>query len=191
MVLTKEIIKGCLPGASSANIEKYAPALIQWCKKFGIDTPLRIVHFLAQVGTESGDFKYSHELGNAAYFIKYDTGKIAKMLGNTPEKDGDGAKYKGRGLIQVTGKANYTAFSKWYFGATSAESLTFVDKPELVENPVPAVASAVWYWTTRNLNALADKDDVLAITKKINGGTNGLNERKKRVAFGKKYFNLE
>lgn len=189
MDLTMEMLRGCLPGVSSENANKYYVALKNWMKKFEINTPLRIAHFLAQVGTESGDFKWVRELGNSAYFAKYDTGKLAKNLGNTPEADGDGEKYKGRGLIQITGKANYTLFSKWYFGAGPDEK-TFVDQPELVEKPTQAVASAVWFWTIRGLNKYADQDDVLKITKLINGGTNGFEQRKKRLATAKKYFGL-
>lgn len=189
MELTKEILAACMPKATKANIQKYAEPLRKWCKKFEINTPLRIAHFLAQVGTESGSLYYVRELGNSAYFKKYDTGKLAKALGNTPEEDGDGELYKGRGLIQLTGKANYTAFSKWYFGPGLYEK-TFVDHPELVEGPTQAVASAVWFWSKNNLNALADKDDVLAVTKRVNGGTNGLQERKNRLEIAKKALGL-
>lgn len=190
MEITKELLRQCLPLASQANIDKYADAIRVWCKKFKIDTPLRIAHFLAQVSHECGDFRYTHELGNSAYFKKYDTGKLAATLGNTPEEDGDGEKYKGRGLIQITGKANYTLFSKWYFGAGPDEKI-FVGRPELVEQPTPCVASAVWYWTARNLNAIADKDDVVTLTKRINGGTNGLEDRKKRLLIIKKALGIK
>lgn len=189
MQISKEILKGCIPNAKQSDIDKYAEPLRKWCSKFKIDTPLRIAHFLAQIAVESGNLKYVRELGNSAYFDKYDTGKLAINLGNTPEKDGDGEKYKGRGLIQITGKANYTIFSKWYFGP-GADEKAFVEHPELVETPTPAVASAVWFWNLRNLNKYADLDDVLKITKLINGGTNGFEQRKKNLAIAKKYFNL-
>ena len=189
MELTKEILAKCMPDATKANIGKYAEPLRKWCNKFKIDTPLRIAHFLAQVGTESGSLRYVRELGGSSYFKKYDTGKLAIALGNTPEADGDGEVYKGRGLIQLTGKANYAAFSKWYFGPGPYEKM-FVTHPELVENPTQAVASAVWFWTKNNLNVLADKDDILAVTRRVNGGTNGFADRKNRLDIAKKALGL-
>lgn len=189
MELTKDLLKKCLPKATKINIDKYAEPLRLWCRRFNIDTPLRLAHFLAQLGHESGSLYYVRELGNSKYFKKYDTGKLAIRLGNTPEEDGDGELYKGRGLIQLTGKANYRAFSKWYFGEGEYEN-TFVDHPELVESPTPAVASAVWFWTKNNLNELADKDDILAVTKRVNGGTNGLQSRKDYLKVAKQVLGI-
>lgn len=187
--ITKELIKGCMPNLTKANLDKFFDNLKHYMNRFEINTPLRIAHFLAQLGHESGDFRYTHELGNASYFAKYDTGKLAKMLGNTPEADGDGAKYKGRGLIQVTGKANYAAFSKWYWGEKDKNH--FVDKPDEVEtNNRACVASAAWFWNSRSLNSIADKDDIVLLTKRVNGGTNGLEDRKKRLLAAKKYLKL-
>ncbi|CAI8794283.1 putative chitinase [Pseudomonas chlororaphis] len=112
------------------------------------------------------------ELGNDQYLSKYDTGTLAARLGNTPEVDGDGQKYRGRGLIQVTGRANYQACSEALFGDSR-----LLNTPELLENPVYAALSAGWFWQRAGLNSLADKGDFLTITKRINGGTNGLVDR--------------
>ena len=128
---------------------------------------LQILPNSGQIGHESGQFRYVRELGGDAYLAKYNTGKIAQRLGNTPVADSDGQKYRGRGLIQVTGYDNYEACS---------DSRLLVS-PELLEQPVYASMSAGWFWQSRGLNSLADRGDFLTITKRINGGTNGLEDR--------------
>uniref|UniRef100_A0AAU8GHX4 Endolysin n=2 Tax=unclassified Seunavirus TaxID=2494210 RepID=A0AAU8GHX4_9CAUD len=157
-------------GASSGRNAKFLGALNDLFEKTNINTVNRIAGFLSQIGVESAEFRYVRELGNNSYFDKYDTGPIAERLGNTPQKDGDGAKYKGRGLIQITGLANYKACGK-------ALGLDLVNHPELLEQPEYAVASAGWYWNMRNINAACDADDIVKITKLVNGGTNHLAER--------------
>lgn len=112
------------------------------------------------------------ELGGDQYLSKYDTGTLAKRLGNTPEADGDGQKYRGRGLIQITGRANYAACSEALFG-----DARLLNTPELLEHPVYAALSAGWFWQRAGLNTLADQGDFLTITRRINGGTNGLSDR--------------
>lgn len=92
--------------------------------------------------------------------------------GNTPDADGDGQLLRGRGLIQVTGRFNYEACSEALFGDSR-----LLNTPELLEHPVYASMSAGWFWQKEGLNSLADKGDMLAITKRINGGTNGLDDR--------------
>lgn len=135
-------------------------------KKYEINTPLRIAHFMAQLHHESGGFKYLKELGNSAYFNKYEG---RKDLGNTVK--GDGAKFKGRGYIQITGRANYTELSK-------ALNIDFVNNPELLEQEANAILSALWFWDKKKLNIFADEDNISTITKRINGGFNGIQERK-------------
>lgn len=148
----------------------FAPVLNAAMGRFGIVTPVRQAAFIAQIGHESGQFRYVRELGNNQYLAKYDTGTLAARLGNTPEADGDGQKYRGRGLIQVTGRANYRACGE-------ALGLDLVNHPELLELPQHAAASAAWFWQSRGLNTLADRGDFVGITRKINGGTNGLADR--------------
>ncbi|MEE5057164.1 glycoside hydrolase family 19 protein [Pseudomonas alliivorans] len=110
------------------------------------------------------------QLGGSEYLSKYDTGKLAERLGNTPEADGDGSKYRGRGLIQITGRANYAECGE-------ALGLDLIHHPELIEQPEHAAMPAAWYWGSRGLNSLADKGDFIQITRRINGGTNGLADR--------------
>lgn len=130
--------------------------------------------FLAQIGHESLSLTCVKEMGGPKYFAKYDTGSLALRLGNTPEADGDGQKYPGRGLIQVTGTENYRVCSQALFGDDR-----LLDKPEILEEPLYAALSAAWFWKTRKLNSLSA--DFEAQTRKINGGFNGLPDRLKRL----------
>ena len=137
-----------------------------------INTPKRIAAFLAQVGHESGQLQYVRELGSDQYLSKYDTGSLAARLGNTPQADGDGQKYRGRGLIQITGRDNYRTCSLGLFGD---DRLLFI--PELLEKPQWAAECAAWFWEQKGLNELADRDQFNSITRRINGGLNGLEDR--------------
>ena len=137
---------------------------------------MRWAHYLAQIAHESAELRYSEEIASGK---AYDTGKLAIKLGNTPEADGDGQKFKGRGLIQVTGRANYEAYKK-YCG------FDVVKQPELLAKPVGAIRSSMWFWKSKGLNELADRDEFTAITKRINGGINGIEDRRKYLAKAKK-----
>ncbi|QXG49235.1 glycoside hydrolase family 19 protein [Pseudomonas viridiflava] len=169
MPITAQQLSKILPNAG-AKVGVFVPALNTAMGKYQIITRDRIAAFIAQVGHESGQLRYVRELGGSEYLSKYDTGKLAERLGNTPEADGDGQFYRGRGLIQVTGRANYAECGE-------ALGLDLIKHPELLEQPEHAAMSAAWYWGSRGLNSLADKGDFLAITKRINGGTNGLADR--------------
>ncbi|MNM29967.1 Chitinase class I [compost metagenome] len=172
MPITEKQLQQILPNAGrKAGV--FVPGLNATMGKYAIITRLRMAAFLAQVGHESGQFLYVRELGSNAYLSKYDTGRLARRLGNTPVADSDGQLYRGRGLIQVTGRANYEACSEALFGDSR-----LLNTPELLEQPVYASLSAGWFWQKEGLNSLADKGDILAITKRINGGTNGLVDRK-------------
>ncbi|AXK52362.1 glycoside hydrolase family 19 protein [Pseudomonas protegens] len=171
MPITTQQLLQILPNAG-AKAGVFVPALNAAMSKYGIVTRLRMAAFIAQIGHESGQLLYVRELGSDQYLSKYDNGTLAKRLGNTPEADGDGQKYRGRGLIQVTGRANYEACSEALFS-----DARLLNTPELLESPVYAALSAGWFWQKAGLNTLADKGDFLAITKRINGGTNGLADR--------------
>lgn len=169
MPITESQLVSILPD-SKKSAKKFVPALNTAMGKYQIITRERIAAFIAQIGHESGQLRYVRELGGSEYLSKYDTGKLAERLGNTPEADGDGQFYRGRGLIQVTGRANYAECGE-------ALGLDLIHHPELIEQPEHAAMSAAWYWSSRGLNSLADKGDFLQITRKINGGTNGLADR--------------
>lgn len=181
MELTYEILKAIDKLVVKANAEKYLPWLNKYMSEFGITSRLRVCHFLAQILHESGHLRYVREIASGA---AYDTGTLAVKLGNTPEKDGDGQRYKGRGLIQLTGRANYMAFQNWLWSIGKDEDI--YNHPEKLEQPEYAVLSAVYFWNSRDLNKLADKDMLTAITKRINGGTNGYDERLKLLGNAKK-----
>ncbi|WP_293813812.1 glycoside hydrolase family 19 protein [uncultured Aquitalea sp.] len=148
--------------------------------EFGISTPAQQAAFLAQIGHESGQLRYVRELASGE---AYDTGAKALRLGNTPEADGDGQRYKGRGLIQITGQRNYQLCG-------FALQLDLIAHPELLELPLNACRSAAWFWSNENLNALADKGAFDAITQRINGGQNGRAERRALWAAAKKVLGV-
>lgn len=178
--ITAQILKDiCLYG-NIATFQKYVDALNRYMAVYGINTELRVRHFIAQVAHESGCFRYVLEGASGS---SYDTGRLAERLGNTPEADGDGQKYKGRGLIQVTGRANYEKCSIALFG-----DKRLLATPELLEQAENAVRSACWFWSANNLNALADNDDIRAVTKRINGGYNGLEHRAQLYERAKLYI---
>lgn len=146
---------------------KYAVSIEAAAKAFGINTPLRQAHWLAQMAHESMGFKYVREIwGPTEAQVRYEG---RRDLGNT--EPGDGRRYAGKGFIQLTGRANYTQASQDIYGDDR-----LVKNPELVEQD-PAL-SAGWYWSKRRINRHADTDDIVSVTLAINGGKNGLADRK-------------
>lgn len=140
----------------------FLPALNAAMLEFGINTSARQASFLSQVAHESGQLLYIRELASgAAYEGRRDLGNV---------QTGDGTRFRGRGLIQVTGRTNYAACGK-------ALGLDLLAQPALLEQTVNACRSAGWFWQSRGLNALADAGDQVAVTRRVNGGINGLAER--------------
>lgn len=171
MHITEQQLLQILPNAG-AKAGVFVPALNAAMSHRQINTPKRVAAFIAQIGHESGQLRYVRELGGAQYLSKYDTGKLAEKLGNTPAADGDGQKYRGRGLIQITGHNNYRQCSLALF-----EDDRLLRVPELLEQPQWAAESAAWFWQQNGLNELADRDQFNTITRRINGGLNGLEDR--------------
>jgi predicted chitinase/peptidoglycan hydrolase-like protein with peptidoglycan-binding domain len=165
--VTGQQLRGVVPTLSAARADELAVALSAAMDKAKISTTRERAAFIAQCAAETGGFKWFHELGKDPYFDKYDN---RRDLGNHGHPDG--STFKGRGALMLTGRSNYTDFSKWYSGDTSV-----VRHPEQVENPDLAFASASWFWTTRGLNRPADANDFRAVTERINGGFNGWDER--------------
>lgn len=138
------------------------------------DKPLRLAHFMAQAAHESGGFRYMEEIWGPTDAQRSYEGR--GLLGNT--QPGDGYRFKGRGPIQLTGRANYRLFGR-------ALGLDFEQHPEIVALPSVGLMAACHFWQMRGLNELADADDVLTITKRVNGGQNGLADRQAQLAIAK------
>lgn len=161
-----------MPSIQATDVSLYLDPLNEAMNEFHINTPLRAAAFLAQLAHESGQFRYKEEIASGAAYEGRDD------LGNT--KPGDGERFKGRGLIQITGRYNYREAGK-------ALGYPLEEKPELVvEDPYINVAVATWFWDTRKLNKLADQEKFTAITRRINGGLNGQYDREKYYNRAKK-----
>lgn len=153
-MLTYDDLHTIMPYATDANIYTYLTPLNLALTAYDINTDNRIRMFLANVTVESGSLKYVRELATgAAYEGRTD-------LGNT--QPGDGPRFKGRGLIQITGRANYAACG-------TALGIDLVASPELLEQPLFAAESAAWFWKTRGLNELADTGNFRLTCVRING----------------------
>lgn len=220
--------------AEPTNPDAYYAAVVDGlnasARGYRVDTPLRMAHFLAQVGHESslraseengrysaprmrqvfgckgGPAQYDGALdecrlgadgqparlrpklwteadfyaGNAEHLLSY---VYAERLGNGNEASGDGYRYRGRGLVQLTGRDNYAAFTAAHNARDANDQRDFVREPELLVSELKyAIESAFHYWDTRKVNALADADDLEAVTRAVNGGLNGLVDRGARLA---------
>lgn len=192
--LTKEQLKQLLP--KNPYIDHWHRALSQLLPDYGINTPQRIAAFVAQCAHESGGFTTLKENLNyrwetlrrlfPKYFPTDDLAKAyanmpnkqeaiankiyASRMGNGPEESGDGYRFCGRGLIQLTGRDNYTFFA-------GSLSISVEEASEYLQTFEGAAQSACWFWETNNLNQWADKGDIVTLTKRINGGTIGLDDR--------------
>jgi putative chitinase len=199
---TSEQLTHLIP--NNKHIAEWKEALDKILPKYEINSKLRVAAFIAQCSHESGQFtvlrenlnyraetlvkvfpKYFPSLAVANKFAKQPE-KIANKvyggrMGNGPEATGEGFKFCGRGLIQLTGKDNYSKIAK-YLGCEVDHLCEYMCTME------GALESACWFWKTHNLNEYADKKDMLTITKKINGGTNGLKERNENYALALKHL---
>ncbi len=182
-------------GVAATDAAQYIGDLEDTLPRYGIaDSRLRLAHFFSQVLHESGQMRYDSEnLNYSARALRAVFGKYfatdgqaeayarqperianrvyASRMGNGGEASGDGWRYRGRGLLQLTGKNNYKAFAKWLGDER------VLSEPDLVATDY-AVHSAIYYWDKNKLNAIADRDDVVTLTKRINGGLNGLSHRR-------------
>ena len=190
---TEEKLQKCL--SRNKHIHDLFESLEKVLPKYEITTVERVAAFLAQCGHESADFTVLEENLNYGakgllglfkkYFPNEDLAKqyerkpekianriYANRMGNGPEESGEGYAHRGRGAIQLTGKLNYQAFAN-SVGLSLEDAITYCGTMD------GAIESACWFWQKNKLNAVADKKDVLLMTKKINGGTIGLEDRKK------------
>jgi len=193
-MITVEILQKVCPKTKRSVLETYALPLHEVAEYYDMYVnPKRAAAFIAQIAHESGGFNFVAEnlnysaKGLMTTFKKYfPTEDIAKQYERKPEKianrvyanrmnngdenSGDGWKFRGRGLIQLTGRANYTKFAE-DLGISLDETVAYL------ETPAGAVSSAGWFWDNNNLNQYCDKDDFITLTKRINGGTIGLADR--------------
>jgi putative chitinase len=156
--ITLAQLQAIMPNLPAAKAAQYLPYLNAAMAEANINTPQRQAAFLAQLAEESGQLKYFQELASGEEY------EGRRDLGNV--EPGDGPRYKGRGPIQLTGRSNYQK-------AGAALGLDLVDNPNLAAQPDVGFRTAGWYWTTHNLNPLADQGDFPDITRRINGGLNG------------------
>lgn len=156
---------------SRTRADAFLPYLNRYMARYGISNRMRVCHFLAQIAHESGELRYTREIASGKEY------EGRKDLGNV--KSGDGVRFKGRGLIQITGRSNYKQIS-------DATGIDFYNHPDWLELPQWATMSACWWWNNRGLNEMADRDELTNITKKINGGKNGLQDRLKYLGRAKR-----
>ncbi len=183
-----------------AEAEEFAGPLDETCRSFAITTPLRIAHFLAQTAHESALYTVLVENLNygargllATWPKRFDAARAeayarqperianyvyAGRMGNGPESSGDGWRYRGRGILQVTGRRTYREVGELLGADLEAE-------PELLETPRLAALAAGWYWHARGINDLCDRDDAVAVTEAVNGGRNGLEDRLRLLGVAK------
>eukprot|EP01107_Rhizomastix_libera_P004286 TRINITY_DN17324_c0_g1_i1.p1 TRINITY_DN17324_c0_g1~~TRINITY_DN17324_c0_g1_i1.p1 ORF type:complete len:264 (+),score=36.73 TRINITY_DN17324_c0_g1_i1:22-792(+) len=168
--LTAEQLRSICPRITAAVAASYAPLLNTALQEAQVNTPLRIAHFMAQVAHESGELAWWEEFASGEEY------EGRTDLGNT--QPGDGKRFKGRGPIQITGRANYKSCG-------DALGVDLISTPTLLLEPKYGFRSASWYWNSRGINAKADRDDLIACTKAVNGGTNGLEDRRAHLALAK------
>lgn len=192
MEVTYEKLRAIFPKASEQNLRRFVTAINAATREFGIDSQRRVAGFLAQCAHESGLFARTLENLNYSapgllitfpkYFDKASAAAFARQperiankaysnrLGNGPESSGDGWRFRGRGLIQLTGRENYENCGK-------ALGKDLIQDPSYLETPEGAARSAGWFWRSRNINRAADSDNIVLMTKLVNGSDLGLKER--------------
>jgi len=193
LLLNVTQLKKLFPATDTVVLQKFVEPLNQTIQLYDIDTVDRLAAFLSQIGHESGGFMFTKENLNYSadslrrVFGKYFPNTVianvyarnpqkignrvyANRMGNGTEDSGDGYKFRGRGLIQITGKNNYTAMAEDF-------SMTVDELIEYLETDEGACLSAGWFWDTNGLNVIADKQDIVSLSKAVNGGTKGLAER--------------
>ena len=174
MQVTVETLARIAGASPNANMQSTVLGLQMAGVGAGLERPHRLAMFLGQLAHESGGWRHDREIwGPTAAQQRYDT---RTDLGNTAAVDGDGFLYRGRGPIQITGKENYRQFTAWARGL-DPKAPDFVANPDAVLTDPWEGLGPIWYWQTRDLNRYADNGDLLTITKRINGGTNGLDDR--------------
>lgn len=164
MKITEQQIRRIMPKAMGERVKEFVKSFNDYSEQFGINTPLRVAHYIAQVAHETGELKWLEEIASGQQY------EGRKDLGNT--QPGDGKRFKGRGYLQTTGRANYQAYkdSGYCVGDLMAH-------PEWLAKQPGCQKSSMFFWKKNKLNVYADADDCRGVTKRINGGYNGYAQR--------------
>ena len=207
MIIVESQIRRIMPNVKETRVKEFVKCFNEWSDKFGISTPLRFVHFIAQIAHESGEFKSMEENLNYSadgllrvfpkYFTKETAAQYARKpekiankvyanrMGNGDEASGDGWRFKGRGAIGTTGRDNYKAYADSEFCVGDLMS-----HPEWLAQSPGCYKSAMYFWWKNGLNQIADTDDVVKVTKRVNGGTNGLAQRQYYYRMAKRVMGI-
>lgn len=207
MIIVESQIRRIMPNVKEARVKEFVKCFNEWSDRFGISTPLRFVHFIAQIAHESGEFKSMEENLNYSadgllrvfpkYFTKETAAQYARKpekiankvyanrMGNGDEASGDGWRFKGRGAIGTTGRDNYKAYADSEFCVGDLMS-----HPEWLAQSPGCYKSAMYFWWKNGLNQIADTDDVVKVTKRVNGGTNGLAQRQYYYRMAKRVMGI-
>lgn len=209
MVITQQQIRRAVPEVYGKGLDAFVASFNQWAVFFGIESPIRVAHYLSQILWESQYLKSTEENLNYSAegllktFPRYFTTETAKeyahqpmriadrvyanRMGNGSEASGDGWKYKGRGYIMLTGKDNYKLFNSYDLCTEDIVS----DPEKVSQNPFLSQLASMWFWERNELNKLADIDDCQSVTRKINGGLSHLSNRQFLLRRFKKEFGLK
>ncbi len=207
MIIVESQIRRIMPNVKEARVKEFVKCFNEWSDRFGISTPLRFVHFIAQIAHESGEFKSMEENLNYSadgllrvfpkYFTKETAAQYARKpekiankvyanrMGNGNEASGDGWRFKGRGAIGTTGRDNYKAYADSEFCVGDLMS-----HPEWLAQSPGCYKSAMYFWWKNGLNQIADTDDVVKVTKRVNGGINGLAQRQYYYRMAKRVMGI-
>ena len=207
MIIVESQIRRIMPNVKETRVKEFVKCFNEWSDRFGISTPLRFVHFIAQIAHESGEFKSMEENLNYSadgllrvfpkYFTKETAAQYARKpekiankvyanrMGNGDEASGDGWRFKGRGAIGTTGRDNYKAYADSEFCVGD-----LMNHPEWLAQSPGCFKSAMYFWWKNGLNQIADTDDVVKVTKRVNGGTNGLAQRQYYYRMAKRVMGI-
>lgn len=177
MKITEQQIRRIMPRAMGERVKEFVASFNEYCEVFGINTPIRAAHYIAQVAHETGELKWLEEIASGKQY------EGRKDLGNT--QPGDGVKYKGRGYLQCTGRANYQSYQNSGYCVGN-----LMDHPEWLAKQPGCQKASMWFWKKNNLNRYADSDDARGLSKRINGGYNGLSQRLYYTRVAKKVFGV-
>ena len=164
MRITEQQIRRIMPNAMGERIKEFVKSFNEYNEQFGVNTPLRAAHYIAQVAHETGELKWLEEIASGQQY------EGRKDLGNI--MTGDGRKFKGRGYLMTTGRANYQSYKDSGFCVGD-----LMNHPEWLAKQPGCQKASMWFWLKKNLNKLADADDCRGVTRVINGGYNGYAQR--------------